>query len=71
MLLRIEDRKVIPVIGESLTLMSRGEPPEEMGLAAYLAAELRLGGAPPSSLNELAVRWAAHRSAKQRSGPRS
>lgn len=57
MLSRIEGRKVIPVIGESLTIMSRGSPPQEMGLAACLASELGLAGAPPSSLNELAFRY--------------
>lgn len=54
---RVADRKVIPVIGEQLTLMSRGNPAEEMSLASYLAAELDLPGPPTSSLNELAFRY--------------
>jgi hypothetical protein len=55
---RVDGGKVIPVIGEQLTSMSRGDPPAELSLAAYLAAELNLtGDAAPHSLNELAYRY--------------
>jgi hypothetical protein len=62
MLTRIEDRNVIPVVGEHLTVMSRGDPPREMSLAAFLATELGLVGqaealAAPLSLNDLAFRY--------------
>lgn len=56
MLRRVADRKVIPVIGEHLTLMSPGAPPEA-SLAAHLAAKLDLPGPPTASLNELAFRY--------------
>ena len=56
-LTRIRGRKVIPVIGEQLTLMNRGDPPQQTSLANYLAAELNLPGPPTGSLNELASRY--------------
>jgi hypothetical protein len=54
---RIEGGKVIPVIGEHLTLMSGGDPPVETSLASYLAEQLDLPGPPTCSLNEVALRY--------------
>jgi TIR domain/SIR2-like domain len=54
---RIEGGKVIPVIGEHLTVMTGGDPPGEMSLAAYLADRLDLPGPPTASLNEVAFRY--------------
>jgi hypothetical protein len=54
---RIADRKVIPVIGEHLTLMRLDDPARESSLAACLAARLGLPESPTSSLNQLAFRY--------------
>jgi hypothetical protein len=54
---RIKDRTVIPVIGEQLTVMSRGDPPTETSLADYLAERLELPGPPTASINEIAIRY--------------
>jgi hypothetical protein len=53
---RIEGGKVIPVIGEHLSVMS-GERAEDQSLASYLADKLEVAGPPTTSLNEVAVRY--------------
>lgn len=54
---RIEARSVIPVVGEQLTLLQRGEPPTEHSLSSYLASEFKQDGPHPTSLNEFALRY--------------
>ena len=54
---RIEGGKVIPVIGEHLTVMTGGDPPGEKSLAAFLVDRLDLPGPPTTSLNEVAFRY--------------
>src|SRR5882757_6030233 len=59
LLTRIEDGKIIPVIGEQLSVLPgpAGSATPELTLADYLAAKLELPGPPTSSLNEIAFRY--------------
>src|SRR5678815_6052194 len=54
---RIEGGKVIPVIGEHLSVMPGGDAPGGTSLASYLAKKLELTGPPAESLNEVAFRY--------------
>ncbi|HET9624110.1 MAG TPA: toll/interleukin-1 receptor domain-containing protein [Kofleriaceae bacterium] len=55
LLKRIEDGKIIPVVGEQLSVIPTVGG--DQSLADYLAAKLELPGPPTSSLNELAFRY--------------
>jgi len=54
---RIEGGKVVPVIGEHLSLMHGRDQAAPTPLASFLCEQLDLPGLPTASLNEVAVRY--------------